>query len=348
MITTGEDYPGVYITREPRRKGVKLFGPFVDAAGLRAALPLLERAFKFRTCHLDIRDDDPKRKFFRPCILYNIKQCTAPCGARISHEDYRRSITRLIRFLQAKRTDVIRALKKEMEVAAAKKEYEKAAELRDELRAIDALGRRGLADEHLQEEAFAPILEPQEACAALALRLGLSEQVRTIEGLDIAHLSGQETVGSVVTFVDCKPLKNGYRRFRITSHDRNDDYASIRELVWRRYKYAGMEEGLFPDVILIDGGKGQLSAAWSAFEGLEFRPPALLSLAKKEEEIFIHGRDEPLILKRNDSALRLLQAVRDEAHRFAQHYHHILRRKSVLGEDEKPKRKKPPQDQNPA
>ena len=340
MITTGEDYPGVYITREPKRKGVKLFGPFVDAAGLRAALPLLQRAFKFRTCHLDIQEDDPKRPLFRPCILYNIKQCTGPCGARISREEYRRNIARLIRFLQSKRTDVIRQLTAEMKQAAEQRQFERAAELRDQLKAIEALSRRGLADEHIQEEAFAPIIDPREATGALAERLGHGEPIRTIEGVDIAHLSGHETVGSVVTFVDGRPLKNGYRRFRIVSHERNDDFASLREVVWRRYRYAGMEEGLFPDVILVDGGKGQLSAAWSAFDDLEFTPPILLSLAKKEEEIFVHGRDEPLILKRTDPALRLLQAVRDEAHRFAQHYHHILRRKTMLGKDKPPKRPK--------
>jgi excinuclease ABC subunit C len=340
MITTGQDYPGVYITREPQRKGVKLFGPFVDAAGLRAALPLLQRAFKFRTCHLEIEEDDPKRPLFRPCILFNIKQCTAPCGARISRQNYRTDIVRLMRFLHAKRTEVIRQLTAEMKQCAGRRLFERAAELRDQLKAIEALSRRGLAEEHIQEEAFAPIIEPKAATTALAERLGLSEPIRTLEGVDIAHLSGHETVASVVTFVDGRPLKNGYRRFRIVSHERNDDFASLREVVWRRYRYAGMEEGLFPDVILVDGGKGQLSAAWSAFDDLEFRPPILLSLAKKEEEIFVHGREEPLILKRTDPALRLLQAVRDEAHRFAQHYHHILRRKSMLGQDKPPKRPK--------
>jgi excinuclease ABC subunit C len=104
-------------------------------------------------------------------------------------------------------------------------------------------------------------------------------------------------------------------------------------VVYRRYKLAGMNEELFPDVILIDGGKGQLSAAYSAFDDLEFRPPGLVTLAKREEEVFIHGREKPLKLPRNDPALRLLQAVRDEAHRFAQHYHHILRRKKTFGEE---------------
>jgi len=338
MIATGEQFPGVYITREPAAKGVKLFGPFVNPKELRAALPLLQRAFKFRTCTLDIHADDEKRRRFRPCILYNIKQCTAPCAAHISKEDYRRSIRRLIRFLQAKRSEVLRQLTREMNQAAEKQEYERAAELRDELKAIEGLARRGLAAEHLQPEVFGSpiVVEPRAALGALGEYLHLSDPPRSIEG---AHLGGAETVGSIVTFIDGKPFKSGYRRFKIVSHDRNDDYASMREVVWRRYRYAGMDESLFPDIILIDGGKGQLAAAYSAFDELEFRPPALLSLAKAEELIHVHGRDEPLKLKRTDPALRLLQYVRDEAHRFAQHYHHILRRKKVLGEKSAPARR---------
>jgi len=343
MITTDEPFPGAYITREPASKGVKLFGPFVNPRELRTALPLLQRAFKFRTCTLEIDPADERRRHFRPCILYNIKQCTAPCAAHISREDYRGNIQRLIRFLQSKRSEVVRQLTREMDQASKALDFERAAELRDELKAIEGLARRGLADEHLQPEVFGSpaAVEPRAALAELGERLGMANPPRTIEGADIAHLAGAETVGSIVTFIDGKPFKSGYRRFKIVSHDRNDDYASMREVVWRRYRYAGMDESLFPDIILIDGGKGQLAAAQAAFDELEFRPPALLSLAKKEELIYVYGRGEPLKLKRTDPALRLLQYVRDEAHRFAQAYHHILRRKKVLGEKAGPKHRKP-------
>ncbi len=332
QITTGEPFPRVSITREPADKGVKLFGPFVNPRELRTAVPLLQRAFKFRTCTLDIVEDDHGREHFRPCILYNIKQCTAPCAAKISKADYRANIQRLNRFLQSKRSEVMRQLTREMAEASKTLEFERAAELRDELKAIEGLARRGLADEHLQPEVFgAPVVEPRAAMIALAEHLGMSEPPRTIEGADIAHLGGSETVGSIVTFIDGKPFKSGYRRFKIVSHDRNDDYASMREVIRRRYRYAGMDEGLFPDIILVDGGRGQLSAAYSAFDDLDFRPPMLVGLTKAEETIFVHGRPDPLKLPRNDLALRLLQFVRDEAHRFAQHYHHILRRKKMLG-----------------
>jgi len=331
QITTHEDFPRVSITREPMARGAKLYGPFVSPADLRASLPLMQRVFKFRTCKLDISNDDPARAHFRPCILHNIKQCTAPCAALVSHEDYANQILRLRQFLESKGSQIRRELTEQMKEASVRLEFEKAAALRDEMRALDGLQKRGLVHEHLQPEVFH--VDAGEGLTRLVGALGIDSPIRTIEGIDIAHLGGQEQVGALVCFIDGKPLKSAYRRYRIRTAAAADDYASIREVVWRRYKLAGMNEELFPDVILIDGGKGQLAAAYSAFEGLEFRPPMLLSLAKKEEEIFVYGRDEPVRLSRHDPALRILQAVRDEAHRFAQQYHHILRRKATLGEE---------------
>ena len=328
QITTGEDFPRVTITREPASRGVKLYGPFVTASDLRAALPLLQRVFKFRTCKLDF-DDSPERAFFRPCLLAAIKQCTAPCAGRVSREDYREQIDRLRRFLESKGSVIRREMEAEMKAAAEALAFERAAELRDELKALEGLQRRGLSDEDVQPEAF--YVDPAEGMEKLAEVLSLPAVPRTIEGLDIAHLQGKESCGSMVCFIDGKPFKDGYRRYRIKTVKGNDDFASLREVVWRRYKYAGMNAELFPDIILIDGGKGQLSAAHSAFDDLEFEPPVLLSLAKKEEIVHLHGRDKPIKLSRHNPALRVLQSVRDEAHRFVQAYHHILRRKATLG-----------------
>jgi excinuclease ABC subunit C len=167
--------------------------------------------------------------------------------------------------------------------------------------------------------------------------LGLPQTPRTIEGIDIAHLGGDETVAALVKFIDGLPFKPGYRRYRIKSVQGADDFASIREVVARRFRNMprrghSEEEEIFPDILLIDGGKGQLNAAWEVFRLLGREPPALLSLANREEEVYRPGEAEPLRLSRHAAALRLLQYVRDEAHRFAQHYHHILRRKKLQGE----------------
>jgi len=335
QITTREHFPRVSITRQPKARGVKLYGPFVSVKELRAALPLMQRVFKFRTCKLDISADDDSRRRFRPCILYNIKQCSAPCADKVTREDYKLQIAHLRKFLESKGTVLRRELTRRMKDASAGQKFERAAELRDELKALDALQRRGLGADDVRPEAF--FVDPAEGLARLAKLLDMPSPPRSIEGIDIAHLDGGELCGAMVCFIDGKPFKDAYRRYKIKTVAGNDDFASIREVVWRRYKHAGMNSELFPDIVLIDGGKGQLSAAHSAFDDMAFTPPVLLSLAKKEEIVFVHGRVEPLKLPHRDPALRVLQSVRDEAHRFVQHYHHILRRKATLGAD-KPRR----------
>ena len=335
QITAGEDFPAVSITRAPQGQGAKLYGPFVSPSDLRAALPLMQRAFKFRTCKLQIAEADEARRHFRPCILYSIKQCSALRGA--GHPGRLRPADRPLPAVSgvqglARRAD----LSTEMKAAAERLDFERAAELRDQLHALEGLQRRGLVDEHVQPEVF--FIDPSEGLARLGEVLNLPAPPRVIEGIDIAHLAGEGLCGAMVCFIDGRPLKSAYRRYKIKTVTGNDDCACIREVVWRRYKLAGMAEELFPDVILIDGGKGQLAAAGSAFDDLACRPPVLAALAKKEEELFVTGRQDALRLPRRDPALRLLQSVRDEAHRFAQHYHHILRRKATLDSPQRPER----------
>jgi excinuclease ABC subunit C len=157
----------------------------------------------------------------------------------------------------------------------------------------------------------------------------MAKTPRIIEGVDIAHLGGDDTVASLVSFLDGLPFKPGYRKYRIKSVEGVDDFASMREVVTRRFRRLAQEDEIFPDVLLIDGGKGQLNAALEAFHIIGVEPPTLISLAKQEEEIFRPGEAESIKLSRHSAALRLLQYVRDEAHRFAQYYHHQLRRKKL-------------------
>lgn len=328
QITTHEDFPRVEITREPRSSGVKLYGPFASAGSLRGAIQVLQRIFKFRTCSLDIVADDERWKWFRPCLLASIKQCTAPCNLRISKEEYRKDIKRLQMFLAGNKQRLLKQLKREMQEASKALEFEHAANLRDEIEMLESLDERGELDTHAQPEVF--YIDPQKGLNGLRQVLKLPETPRTIEGVDIAHLQGGETVASLVQFIDGMPFKPGYRRFRIKDVKGIDDYRSIFEVVSRRFQRLADDQDTFPDILLIDGGKGQLSAAMSAFEALQIDPPVVISIAKKNEEIFRPGESEPLRLSRHSFALRLLQYVRDEAHRFAQHYHHILRRKSHL------------------
>ncbi len=342
-ITTREEFPGVYITRKPHEKGTLLFGPFTNVRDLREVLVELQKIFKFRTCSLDIRADDPKRRFFRPCLLHSIRQCTAPCAARIDKEEYRKIIKDLIRFLRSRRSTILRQLQQQMDEASKNLEYEKAALLRDRIRLIESLDERGTPSEHVQPEAFAS--DPTEALVKLRDILQTPNQVRIIEGIDIANIGGAEAVGSLVKFIDGRPFKNGYRRFRIKTVKGVDDYAMIAEVVRRRYKYALHGEELWPDLILIDGGLGHLRAAETAFKEMlaeavtagesDVEPPhtKIASIAKREEDIYLQGSSRPLKLPAHSPVRKLLQYVRDEADRFAQHYHHILRTKKMLNEN---------------
>jgi excinuclease ABC subunit C len=328
QITTREEFPRVEVTRTPRDRGAKLYGPFPSAGALRGAIQVMQKIFKFRTCSLDISEDDERWKWFRPCLLASIDQCTAPCNLRISKEEYRRDIRRLQTFLEGGKTRLLKELRDEMMEASKTLQYEKAARLRDEIRMLERLDERGDLDTHAQPEVF--YVDPKKGLTGLRKILGLKETPRVIEGIDIAHLGGGETVASLVQFIDGLPFKPGYRRYRIREVTGIDDFRSIHEAVSRRFRRLSDEQMAFPDILLIDGGKGQLSAAQAAFDNQQITPPTLISLAKRDEEVFRVGDPQPLKISRHAFALRLLQYVRDEAHRFAQHYHHILRGKATF------------------
>ncbi|MBL8827751.1 MAG: excinuclease ABC subunit UvrC [Planctomycetaceae bacterium] len=330
-ITMNEDFPRVEVTRQPSSSGTKLYGPFISAGQLRGAVQVLQKIFKFRTCSLDIDENDPQWRWFRPCLLASINQCTAPCNLRIAKDEYRKDIARLKTFLDGNKSRLIKEMRAEMLEAAGRKSFEKAARLRDEIQALETLDQRGELDTHVQPEVF--YIDPKKGLKGLKQVLKLKEAPRIIEGVDIAHLGGDETVASLVQFIDGLPFKPGYKRFKIRSVSGIDDFASIREVISRRFKRLSDEGAAFPDILLIDGGRGQLNAGLEAFRSLDITPPTVISLAKREEEIYVPGQAEPHRLSRHSFALRLLQYVRDEAHRFAQHYHHMLRRKSSLGDD---------------
>jgi excinuclease ABC subunit C len=334
VITVRDDFAGVFITREPTNpayRGAKVFGPFTSVYALRDSIKLLQRVFKFRTCTLDIRDDDDQRRFFRPCLLHAIGQCTAPCAAKIDRQAYRDDIQRLIRFLESKRSVMLRQMRQEMAEAAEQRDYERAATLRDQIQAIERLDDRGTRRQRWQPETEVNPIDPERAIASLQKALGMDREPRCIDCIDIAHLQGGQTVGSKVCFIDGRPYKQAYRRYKIRTAE-NDDYMAIREVVSRAYRDAGSDQALYPDLVIIDGGAGQLAAALQAVADFKVKPPMLIALAKKQEMIYLPEHDEPLRLSRNHLGLRLCQAIRDEAHRFAQHYHHILRRKKTLNE----------------
>ncbi len=185
QITTHEDFPRVEFTRTPLDKGAKLYGPFTNAKKLRGTISIMQKIFRFRTCTLDIDEDDEKWRWFRPCLLASINQCTAPCNLRISKEDYKRDVQRLRMFLDGKKDRLIKELNSEMQEASKERKFERAARIRDEIKALEDLHLRGDLEEHAQPEVF--YIDPKKGLAGLRKTFRLPDLPRVIEGVDIAH-----------------------------------------------------------------------------------------------------------------------------------------------------------------
>jgi len=452
-ITLSEDFPRVERTRKLPADGSRYFGPYASASSVDEAMNLIRRLFPFRTCTLDIREG--RKAIERPCLLYHIKRCQAPCVGYIGKAEYRADVAQIERFLEGRQEDVARDLTRQMQQASEATEYERAAALRDKVKAIertmesqkmaahttteedvlglarqdtqaavqlfavrggkmvgrdvflldapretddatvlsgfvqqyysratsippavlvpalpdDAVdlegmlaGRRGSAvrlhvprrgakrellelatrnaTETLAREHARWLADQGKTLAALeelAEALDLPAVPVRIECYDISNFQGAQSVGSMVVFEDGKPRTGEYRRFRIKEVKGANDYASHQEVLRRRFRRAkageeGVEEELrwqLPDLVVIDGGKGQLSAAKEVLDDLGYHDLAVVGLAKEREEIFLPDREEPVLLPTTSSALYLMQRLRDEAHRFAITYHRSLRAKAA-------------------
>jgi len=456
-VGLSDPYPKVTITRRIEQDGSRYFGPYTSSGAVHETLDLLRKSFPYLTCNRDITGEDD-----RPCLYYEIKRCLGPCIGAVSQSGYRAMIRGLIQFLEGHGEEVIAGLQDRMESAAEDWEFEQAASLRDQLRAVKSvvrkqkvvsvagadqdviafarqeddacvqvffirggklLGREYFVLEGTREEddrqvmtaflkqfyeeaAYVPpeVLLPEQIDEALiierwlkrkrgekvtlrvprrgkkkelvkmaaenaaetlaALRvqwqadahkqeqalaeleeaLDLPRSPSRIECYDISTTQGAETTGSMVVFVQGVPRKSYYRRFTIRDVEGQDDYASMREMLerrFRRWEIAQSEEMLgtrntkgwakLPDLLLVDGGKGQLTVAaevLTSFDLLNEVPVA--ALAKKHEEIYLPDQPKPVLLPRRSQGLFLVQRVRDEAHRFAVRHHRQRRRKVGL------------------
>lgn len=318
-VTIREDFPRVFITRKLVRDGSRYFGPYTDAGALKDCLKLLKRMFPLRSCR-NIREG-------QSCLEYHIKRCLAPCIGRVSREEYRSMIRKVCLFLDGRTKQVETELKAQMERAAEELDFELAARLRDQLLAVQKLSEmqklvsRPREDEFvIQEKVHA---QTMGAVEELGRYLGLAAAPYRMECFDISHMQGSETVASMVVFEGGRAKKSDYRRFKIRSAEgKPDDFKSMREVTERRYGEADTD---LPDLIVIDGGRGQLSSALEIIRGAGHLDVPVVGLAKREEEIFREGEAEPVVLPRDSQALFLIQRIRDEAHRFAITYHRKLR-----------------------
>lgn len=332
IAITREEFPRVYCTRDRDQKDVDFVGPFTSAKDLYRAYNFLMRVFRFRNCDLDLRSADPGRASFRPCLNWHIKRCSAPCTTRIDALEYAADIRALRAFLSGRgRGPVIQDLTARMQNAATALRFEDAARLRDQIRALDRLRQRGSLRDY--DDGAAPVVDQVAGLESLRVALGLAVIPRIIEGIDIAHLQGSYVVASCVRFVGGVPDKDGYRRFKVQGVDGdpgNNDFAAMREIVGRRLRRLRDEGQPLPDLLLIDGGAGQVASALAACAAEGVEPACLVGLAKREETI-VRSDGSVVQLSRRDPGLRLLMYVRDEAHRFCRRYYHLLQRKALVG-----------------
>ncbi len=456
-IDLSEEWPRVEITRRVVDDGARYFGPYASAGSVRRTLDLVKKLFPWRSCTKNITGNDP-----RPCLDYYIQRCIGPCASLCSKREYDEVVRQVVLFLEGRTEEVTRGLRRSMGEASVALEYERAARLRDQVRAIERTTERqvmevvervdmdvfGLAREgaeasvqvffvrsgnvigrdtfaldgaaeepeadvlasflkqFYQSAAYVPkrvllpflvtdqkliqewlsqrrgtkveVLAPQrgdkralvrtavenareslqaararwmadrgkarEALEQLEQELNLPSLPQRIECYDISNIQGTSAVGSMVVFIDGRPQTKEYRRFRIKSVAGADDFAMLQEVLRRRFKRAKevIEErakagpeadesfGAVPDLVIVDGGKGQVSAAHDEMRNLGVGHIPLAGLAKKFEELFVKDVSEPIVLPRTSQALYLVQRVRDEAHRFAITYHRKVRAKAGM------------------
>ena len=347
-VNLNDPIPNITFTRIKKDDQARYFGPFVNSSALRNTVALARKQFNLRGC----RVFTPGEADYKHCLYAHLKHCTAPCVGIVTREQYLEQVNAACNFLEGQCREMLGQLEVEMKNAAAAQAFEQAAELRDLI--------RDLQDTWKKTEKFTRVpytlplaIHPEKDLRELGKVLGLPAPPQRIEGFDISNISGTFAVASLVSFNNGRPDRANYRRFKIKTVTGQDDFASMAEVVHRRY--ARLKKELtdtsspvkelapaptanaaqqrpqvgFPDLIMVDGGRGQLNAACAELARLGLEKIPVIGLAKEFEEIYIPGRDEPLRLGLNHPAVKILQRLRDECHRVANSYNAQLRLKKI-------------------
>lgn len=332
-IDYDSDYPTVSTTRRPLDDGARYYGPYVSAGSVREALKILRKIFPFAV------KKQPSQK--RPSLYYHLGLDPGLEDGKTTLEDYRANLRKLVSVIQGKRTQVLRELERDMKQAAKNQDFEQAAQLRNQVFALKNLHKQILFSDKENLD-----LSRDHALSDLTDLLGLKSAPRRIEGYDISHMSGTDTVASMVVFTNGVSDKGSYRKFKMRVPG-NDDFAHMREVLTRRLSDKNVKAWPLPDLFLIDGGKGQLGSALQIIGEKQCKRPAI-GLAKQFEEIIIK-KDWPHVslnteklqelggtvlendeflsvrLPHSSHVVKLLQRIRDESHRFAVSYHSTLK-----------------------
>lgn len=337
-IDYDSNYPTVSFTRSPLDDGARYFGPYTSVASIRQALKLLRRVFPYAT------KAQPNQK--RVSLHYHLGLDPGLEEGRTSLEDYRANLRRLMGFISGKRVSISRELEKDMSQAAKNQDFELAARLRDQLTSLRRLNQQII----FSDKEFLDLSKDQGMSELVEL-LSLQKYPKRIEGYDISHMQGTDVVASMVVFTNGVSNKNQYRKFK-TKEDINNDFKNMNETIYRRFSEAHLSKWGKPDLVLIDGGKGQLDAAIKARNLRGENEVAFIGLAKREEQIVIDIKQSNVVvnyrlvqqlkghaiqsdnfilitLPKSSNITKLLQRVRDESHRFAVSYHSTLKTKRV-------------------
>lgn len=351
-IRLSDPWPRFSTTRMKKEDGSRYFGPFPHSAALNHTLEWLNRGFGLRIC----RPLQPGEEEYRHCNADIIRNCSAPCIGRITHEAYLERVTEACRILEGKgKRELFDGLRKDMQSAAETLQFEKAATLRDVLQNLEKTLTP--TRQFSRGRGVPGTVKPLEDLAELGEKLHLAGPPHVMECFDISNVSSNHIVASMVRFTDGLPDNQNYRRYRIQTVTGQDDFASMAEVIRRRYSRILLEnsaanpdldlsqespvdtqrrlarEGraqiVLPDLVIVDGGKGQLGMAVRELQALGLHDLPVIGLAKQHEEIFIPGRSESIRIPHDRGALKILQRIRDEAHRFANGYNALLYRRRM-------------------
>jgi excinuclease ABC subunit C len=320
FIITDEEFPRVMIHRireeSELQKYRQYFGPYTDVKAIKQTLAFLLKLFPVCSCKT------PRKKRSRPCLKYQLKKCSAPCVGAIGQAEYLKNISNIELFLDGKKQDLIEEFRKQMQQASDRLDFERATILRDQIWALE----KAIINQKVISSELSISLGVRE----LQEILNLHQLPARIEAFDISNISGTDSTGSMILFLNGQPLKSGYRQYKIRSIAEPNDVAMMGEVIERRYGRLIKEQKPLPNLIVVDGGKPQLNIAYRILTELGLNEIPIIGLAKRFEHVFKPDNPNAIIISPDSPALFLLKRIRDEAHRFALRYHHILRKKRVV------------------
>lgn len=302
------------------------FGPYPDTSAARYVIRALRKIIPYRDCSLN--KFNKYKKLERPCLYGHIGLCSAPCLLNVSSDEYRKSILKIKKILSGSTVKLLKSLNSKMNEASKETKYEKAASYRDVLNKFKYIRQNFKAAESYIENPY--LVEDIAINSMKDLKESipiLNKLPKRIECYDVSNISGKDAVSSMVVATNGRLDKKEYRKFKINIKNNPDDFEMIRETLHRRLN----NSWTLPDLFVIDGGKGQVSAAKEVMILNEINIP-VIGIAKRFETIIYFDNNEygEVNLARDNDGLKLIQVLRDEAHRFARKYHHFLRLKTLV------------------